>query len=71
MGFIEDFILCGLHELDLLAALLLKGGDDFPDRLVLLGVEPLLPPHHEVGGPGSQWRREKCNSHEHGSAAHL
>ena len=38
------------NELDLLAAVLLKGGDGLPDRRVLLGVEPLLPPHHEVGG---------------------
>ena len=38
------------NELDLLAGLLLEGGDGLPDRLVLLGVVPLLPPHHEVGG---------------------
>ena len=37
-------------ELDLLAGLLLEGGDDLLDRLVLLGVVALIPPHHEVGG---------------------
>ena len=37
-------------ELDLLAAVLLEGGDDLPDRRVLLGGLSLLPPHHEVGG---------------------
>jgi hypothetical protein len=44
LGFIEDFILCGLDELDPLAGVLLERGDDLPDRLVLLGVEALLPP---------------------------
>ena len=37
-------------ELDLLAGVLLEGRDDLPERLVLLGVVPLLPPHHQVGG---------------------
>ena len=46
-----------LVELDLLAGLLLEGGDDLPDRRVLLGVEALLPPHHEVGGPGAERRQ--------------
>ena len=45
-------------ELDLLAGLLLEGGDDLPERRVLLGVEALLPPHHEVGGPGAERRHE-------------
>ena len=39
-------------ELDLLAGLLLEGGDDLPERRLLLGVEALFPPHHEVGGAG-------------------
>ena len=43
-------------ELDVLAGFLLKGGDDLPDRLVLLVLIPFLPPHHEVGGPGAQRR---------------
>jgi hypothetical protein len=37
-----------LNEVDLLAAPLLEGSDDLSDRRVLLGIEPLLPPHHEV-----------------------
>ncbi len=41
-------------ELDLLAGLLLEGGDDLPDRRVLLRVVALLPPDHEVGGLGAE-----------------
>jgi hypothetical protein len=41
-------------ELDPFAAVLLEGCDDLPDRLILLGVGPLLPPYHEVGGPGAE-----------------
>jgi hypothetical protein len=41
---------CGLEGLHLLTGLLLEGGDDLGARLVLLGVEALLPPDHEVGG---------------------
>ena len=52
-------ILRWLDELDLLAGLLLEGGDDLPDRLVLLGVAALLPPHHEVGGPGAERRQDQ------------
>jgi hypothetical protein len=37
---------------------LLEGGDDLPDRLVLLVVIPLLPPHDEVGRLGAI-RREQ------------
>jgi hypothetical protein len=43
-------------EFDLLAGVLLEGGDDLRDRLVLLGIEPLLPPHNEVGGLGAERR---------------
>jgi hypothetical protein len=47
-------------QLDLLAGLLLEGGDDLPDRLVLLRVVALIPPHDEVGGPSAERRH-----HEH------
>jgi hypothetical protein len=60
---VEDFILCGLDELDLLAALLLERCDDRTDRLVLLRVEPLLPPHHEVGSPRAG-RRQCQRGHQ-------
>jgi hypothetical protein len=59
LGFVEHFVLGGLNELDVLASLLLEGGDDLPDRLVLLGVIPLLPPHHEVGGLGAERRQDE------------
>ena len=52
------------NELDLLAGLLLEGGDDLPDRRVLLGVVPLLPPHHEVGGPGAERRQDDARRPE-------
>jgi hypothetical protein len=43
--------LCGVIAItNSLAAPLLEGGDDLPDRLVLLSGVPLLPPHHEIGG---------------------
>ena len=45
-------------ELNLLAGLLLEGGHDFPDRLVLLGVLTPLPPDHEVGGAGAERRQD-------------
>ena len=49
-------------ELDLLAPPLLEGRDDLPDRLVLFGGLPLLPPHHGVGG----LRAERRNAESHG-----
>ena len=54
-------------ELDLLAGLLLEGGDDLPDRLVLLGVVALLPPHHEVGGPGAERRQDQRGGKNNGA----
>jgi hypothetical protein len=56
LDLIEHLILLGLDEIDLLAGALLEGPDDLRDRLVLLGVVPLLPPHHEVGAPGVERR---------------
>jgi hypothetical protein len=43
-------------QLDLFASLLLEGGDDLPDRLLLLGVVALIPPDHEVGAPSTERR---------------
>ena len=57
-------------ELDLLAGLLLEGGDDLPDRRVLLGVESLLPPDHEVGGPGAERRQDERYGKNDGASAH-
>ena len=62
LGFVEDFILRGLDELDLLAALLLQRGDDLRDSLVFLRIEALLPPHHEVGGLTA----ERCHCERRG-----
>ena len=58
-------------ELDLLAGLLLEGGDDLPDRLVLLGVVALIPPHHEVGGLGAERRQEQRRGENDGSSCAL
>ena len=41
-------------KLDLLAAPLLERCDHLPDRLALLGIVALVPPHDEVGGPGAE-----------------
>jgi hypothetical protein len=57
-------------ELDLLALLLLGGGDDLPDRFCLLGVEALVSPQDEVGGPGVERRRRKNRGENRSSAAH-
>jgi hypothetical protein len=45
------------RELYLFTAALLESCDDISERLVLLGIGPLLPPHHEVGGLGA----ERCH----------
>ena len=66
----NDLVLRGLDELDLLAGLLLEGGDDLRDRLVLLGVEALLPPDHEVGGPGAERRQDDRYGKNDGASAH-
>jgi hypothetical protein len=46
--------------LNILASLLSKGGDDLPECLLLLGVDPLVPPYHEVGGLRAEWRQDEC-----------
>jgi hypothetical protein len=55
------------NEFDVLAGLLLERGDDLRERLVLAGVEPLLPPHHEVGAPGAERRWEKHGGKDDGA----
>ena len=57
-------------QLDLLAGLLLEGGDDLLDRLVLLGVVALLPPHDEVGGPRAERRQHERSGEKDGSNPH-
>ena len=56
----HKFFLRTKDELDLLAAILLEGRDDLPDRLVLFGGLSLLPPHHEVGGLRAERRHGEC-----------
>jgi hypothetical protein len=58
-------------ELDVLAGLLLEGSDDLPGRLVLLGVEPLVPPHDEVGAPRAKRRHREHRGENRSSAAHV
>ena len=58
-------------QLDLLAGVLLEGGDDLPDRLVLLRVLALIPPHDEVGGPGAERRHGEHRDENRSSAAHV
>src|SRR5262245_49584090 len=53
------FVQC---EVDSLAALLLEGRDDLPDRIVLLLVAALLPPYYEIGGAGAEWRHRQHRS---------
>jgi hypothetical protein len=51
-------LLLGMEdEVDLLARLLLEGGDDLPDRLVLLRVVAFIPPDDEIGAPSAKRRR--------------
>ena len=50
--------------------MLLEGGDDLPDRRILLGVEALLPQHDEVGGLCAEGRHDdRCGKND-GSGAH-
>src|SRR5262245_56573862 len=51
-------------EVDSLAALLLEGGHDLPYRMVLLVVASLLPPRHEVGCAGAEWRQDQRRCEE-------
>jgi hypothetical protein len=58
-------------ELNLFAGLLLEGGDDLPDRRILLRVLSLFPPHHEVSGPGAGRRNREHGDHKRSSATHF
>jgi hypothetical protein len=68
LGF--DVVVRRQIELDLLPAMLLEGGDDLPDRRILLGVEALLPQHDEVGGLCAEGRHDdRCGKND-GASAH-
>jgi hypothetical protein len=54
LDLVADLILSGLDEFDFLAGLLLDRGDNFPDRLVHLRVDALLPPDDEVGAASAE-----------------
>ena len=54
----HKLLLLTQDELDLLAGVLLEGGDDLSDRLVLFGGLSLLPPYDEVSGVCAE-RRDK------------
>jgi hypothetical protein len=58
------------RKFDLLVGLLLECGDDLRDRLVLLRVEALLPPHHEIGTAGAERRHGKRRGKNDGTGAH-
>jgi hypothetical protein len=57
-------------QLNLPAGLLLEGGDDLLDRLVLLRGVALVPPHDEVGGVGAERRHHEDRGQCNGSTAH-
>jgi hypothetical protein len=57
-------------ELDLLAGLLLERGNDLPERHILLGMEALIPPDDEVGGPGAGQRQHERGGEEDGPSQH-
>jgi hypothetical protein len=57
-------------ELYLVAGPLLEGDDDLLQRLVLLRIEPLLPPDHEVGGLCAERRYREHRGENGSSAAH-
>jgi hypothetical protein len=54
-----------------LAAVLLEGRDDLCDRFVLLGLNALLPPDHEVSGAGAERRQGERRGENRGSDAHI
>jgi hypothetical protein len=47
------------NELDVLPTPLLEGTNDFPEHVLLLGVEWLVPPDDEIGGLGAQRRQDR------------
>jgi hypothetical protein len=56
-------------ELDLLARLLLEGGDHLRDRFVLPGIEALLAPHDEVSGLCTERRHDDRRGENYGFTA--
>ena len=58
-------------QLDLLAGVLAEGGDDLLDRLVLLGVIALVPPHDEIGGLGGERRHDERRRENYSSNAQV
>jgi hypothetical protein len=71
LEFAEDFLLPWLDELDVLAGFLLEGGNDIGDRFVLLGIEALLPPDHEVGALGAKRRHREHRGENRSPAPHI
>jgi hypothetical protein len=69
-GLVAHLILAVQDELDLLAAVLLEGRDDLPNRFVLPGMGPLLPPHHKVGGASVERGRGERRGENNGLSAH-
>jgi hypothetical protein len=50
-------LLLGMEDVVyLFARILLDGGDDLPDRLVILGVVAFIPPDDEIGAPSAERR---------------
>jgi hypothetical protein len=68
-----DVGLCSVrlpHEFNVLAGLRLEGGDKLCDRLVLLGVPPLLPPDDKVSGLGSKRHQHERGGKKDGPSLH-
>jgi hypothetical protein len=68
---VRKFLLGMEDKLDLLAGLLLKGGDDLPERVVLLGVAACAPPHDKVGGLDGERRQNERSGENRSSGAHI
>jgi hypothetical protein len=49
----------------------LEGRDDLRDRLVLRGVVPFLPPHHEVGGLCAERHHEQRRGEKTSTVGHM
>jgi hypothetical protein len=71
LGLVEDLVLLEPNQLDLLAGLLLEGGDDLGDRLVLLWVKTLLSPDDKVCGVCRQRRCGERRGENNGLPPHI
>ncbi len=70
-GLGREIVLRGEGDLDVLAGLALEGGDEFPDHIVLSGIDlPQLPPDDEVGAPGDNRRQRERGGEEDGPDPH-